>query len=87
MAKTQFLRHKHDTSSRIPRRRTWKKQKTTTCSKQTHPQEYLIAEDLAAKAGNVPLAALSLFMGLTGGMDWGDMSGPMMEHVGFHNII
>ena len=34
---------------------------------------------LAAQAGNVPLAALSLFQGLTGGMDWGDMSGPMME--------
>jgi len=43
------------------------------------PQEYLASEELASKAGTVPLAALSLFQGLTGGMDWGDMSGPMME--------
>lgn len=44
-------------------------------------EAYLASVELEALAGNVPLAMLSLFQALTGGMDWNDMAKPMMDHV------
>jgi len=40
-----------------------------------------IDEILVAKFGNVPAAALSLFEGLTGGVDWHELSDPLIKHI------
>jgi len=53
-------------------------------SSPVNSDEWLASAELGDLAGNVPLAALSLFQGLTGGMDWNDMAKPMMDNVGWY---
>jgi len=40
-----------------------------------------VSENLANRYGSVPRSSLSLFQGLTGGVDWDELSTPLFQHV------